>query len=342
MTTGAESKMTKQHQLRKSVNLTASKSLRKLMTSTPSIFPATLGATEEDATPAPRQRRPTRHLADFVTRATANGSTRSALSNEFVPPPHIIPCRVVRSIHRCVNGCCRSRNMSVTVAQRDDRRDHQTSAEDAGHQRRQPPPTHGKVAAGSNIADAEPPTDMGRDAVRFLQYVMKQPGQISWSKLRDAAAEKWPRLSATARNNMIWVAIEFARWGKTSDRIAKMDVIQGITSDAQVRAIAEAQTLQFQLEIGMFDDSVEKRKAMRLTAKPSSVVLAPAQPELPAATDRSSDDESVVSESINHYRLTRARSRLGSRRRARIRLLGRPRGNNAVSRAHLGRGPPKR
>ena len=39
--------------------------------------PATLDAIE-DATPAPRQRRPPRHMADFVTRTTANGSTRSA------------------------------------------------------------------------------------------------------------------------------------------------------------------------------------------------------------------------------------------------------------------------
>ena len=185
--------------------------------------------------------------------------------------------------------------MSVAATQRDDRKDHQTSAENAGHQRRQPPPTHGKVASESNTADAAPPTEMGSDAVRFLQYVMKQPGQVSWSTLRDAAVEKWPCLSATARINIVWVAIEFARWGKTSDRIAKMDVIQGTTSDAQIRTIAEARTLQFHLEVGMFDDSVEKRKVRRPTAKPSSVVLAPAQHELSAATDRSSDDESVVS-----------------------------------------------
>ena len=72
------------------------------------------------------------------------------------------------------------------------------------------------------------------------------------------------------------MAIELTCWGKTSDRIAKMDVIKGITGDAQVRAITEARTLQFHLEVGMFDDSVEKRKARRPTAKPSSVVLAPA------------------------------------------------------------------
>ena len=166
-------------------------------------IPATLDATEEDATPAPRQQRLLRHLADFVTRATANGSTLSALANEFVPPSHILPCRVVRSIHRCVNECCKSRKMYVAAAQRDDRRDHQTSAEDAGHRRRQPPLTHGNVACGSNTADAAPPTVMGRDAVCFLQYVMKQPGQISSSTLRDDVAEKWRRLSPTARNNMV-------------------------------------------------------------------------------------------------------------------------------------------
>ena len=41
--------------------------------------PATFDATE-DATPAPRQRQPPRHLADFVTRATTNGSTLSLVS----------------------------------------------------------------------------------------------------------------------------------------------------------------------------------------------------------------------------------------------------------------------
>ena len=95
---------------------------------------------------------------------------------------------------------------------------------------------------------------------------------------------------------MVWVSMEFTRWGKTLDRIAKMDVIQCIISNAQVRAISEARTHQFHLEVGMFDDSVEKRKARQPTAKPSSVVLAPAQHELQAATVLSSDDASVVSE----------------------------------------------
>ena len=176
---------------------------------------------------------------------------------------------------------------------------------------------------------------MDRDAVLFLQDVMKLPGQVSWSTLRDASAEKWPRLSATARNNMVWLAIQLALGGKISDRIAKMDVIHGITRDGHVGVIAEARTLQLRLEVGMFDDSVEKRKAMRPTAKPASVVLAAAQLELAAATDHQIMNL-WCRESANHYRLTSARSRLGSRRRARICLHGRPRGNNAASRVHLG------
>ena len=137
-------------------------------------------------------------------------------------------------------------------------------------------------------------------------------------------------------NNMVWVAIEFARWGKTSDLIAEMDVIQGITSDAQVRTIAKARTFQIHLEVGMFDYSVEKLKARRLTAKPSSVVLAPAKTNYQQQLTDHPTMNLWCPESTNHYRLTRARSRLGSRRRARIRLIGRPRGNNAASRFHLG------
>ena len=98
---------------------------------------------------------------------------------------------------------------------------------------------------------------------------------------------------------MVEVAMVSARWGKTSDRIAKIDVIQGITGFAQVRAIAEALILQFRLKVRMFDDSVEKRKARLAAAKPSSVVLATAKVELPTATNRSSHDESVVSESTD-------------------------------------------
>ena len=122
-----------------------------------------------------------------------------------------------------------------------------------------------------------------------------QPGQVSRSALRDAAAEKWPRLSAYARNNMVWKAMEFARWGEISDRIAQMDVIQGITSDAQVRAIAEVRTRQFHQKVRMFDESTEKRKTRRPAVKRSFVVLATEKVELPAATDRLSDDEFVVS-----------------------------------------------
>ena len=51
-------------------------------------IPANLDVTEEDATPAPRKRRPPRHFADFITRATAHGSTLSALANECTPTPY--------------------------------------------------------------------------------------------------------------------------------------------------------------------------------------------------------------------------------------------------------------
>ena len=46
-------------------------------------FPATLDIAEEHATPARRQRRQPRHLADFVARATTNCSTRRTLANEL-------------------------------------------------------------------------------------------------------------------------------------------------------------------------------------------------------------------------------------------------------------------
>ena len=65
--------------------------------------------------------------------------------------------------------------MYVAAHQRKDWRDYQTSAEDVSHRPRQPPPMNGKIESGINTADASPLTDMSRDAMPFLQDVLKQP-----------------------------------------------------------------------------------------------------------------------------------------------------------------------